>query len=56
MPRGKQKLFKANLVRRRKGKIVSRREAHTQALSKDQAARFIHFKNRGYSITRLVEV
>lgn len=50
-------LFEAQLVRRdrKTGTVISRKQVYTQAVSKDQAERFIIHRNPGYSITRIVE-
>lgn len=51
-----RRLFRATLIRRDKmGEVISRKEAHTQAVSKEQAERFIQFRNPGYKITTIRE-
>lgn len=57
MPQNGNKLFKAILIRRssKTGEVISRKEAFTQAVSRDQAERFLHFRNPGFKITRIVE-
>ncbi len=58
MPQGNKLLFKVNLIRRSRktGEVISRKQVHTQAVSKGQAEKFVTFKNPGFKITRITEV
>lgn len=57
MPKGNKLLFKVNLIRRSRktGEVISRKQIHTQAVSRAQAERFANFRNPGFRITRVTE-
>ena len=58
MPQGNKLLFKVNLIRRSRktGEVISRKQVHTQAVSRGQAERFVTFKNRGFRVVKITEV